>query len=206
MDVDQLRRAILYDPESGTMTWRAKSGADREARRWNARYAGRPALSTADDQGYLTGTFNRKHMKAHRVAWAIFYSRWPEAEIDHINGNTGDNRVSNLREATRTQNAQNTAKRKGGLSRYRGVSRDGKKWRAIINANGMRLNLGSFDNEKKAAIAYDLAAPVMHGEFARPNFVHDRDAVTAFIEAYVAKHHRTAPIDGVKTYTEKEAF
>lgn len=95
--------------------------------------------------------------------------------IDHINGNALDNRSQNLRPATAKQNAINRDYR-GGLSKYRGVSRAGKKWRALITSEGKQIMLGRFETEIDAALAYDEASVRLHGEFSRPNFPRNRVA------------------------------
>lgn len=93
--------------------------------------------------------------------------------VDHKNLNTMDNRIANLRLATKSQNAQNIPKRrKNTSSQFIGVSfnKRRKKWLAYINYEGKRIWLGAFDNEIDAAKAYDAAARKYHGEFARLNF------------------------------------
>jgi hypothetical protein len=92
--------------------------------------------------------------------------------IDHRNREGLDNRKSNLRLATRSQNNCNRGRLKDGSSKYRGVSRSKKrrKWRAGINYNGIYKHLGFFENEEDAARAYDEAAEIYHGEFATLNF------------------------------------
>ena len=97
----------------------------------------------------------------------------PGLLVDHRNTDSLDNRRSNLRLATPSQNSCNSRRDKSNTySRYRGVSfskRKGK-WFATIRVNGKRLWLGYFDNELDAARAYDEAAKKYHGEFARLNF------------------------------------
>ena len=91
---------------------------------------------------------------------------------DHINGNGLDNRKCNLRACTGTQNNANATMRKGGTSKYKGVSfnRAKKRWQVQISFNYKRTNLGYFDEEVDAAMAYDAKAVELFGEFAKPNF------------------------------------
>lgn len=94
-------------------------------------------------------------------------------EVDHINGNVLDNRRTNLRLASRSQNSMNKAKtKKPKSSIYKGVKWDKqmKKWRANICINYKLIFIGLFNNEKQAALAYDKKAKELHGEFANLNF------------------------------------
>lgn len=93
-------------------------------------------------------------------------------DVDHINGDGLDNRRSNLRLSTHTENLQNQRKRPNNTSGFKGVSwkkQDGK-WRARITVNGKAVALGHFDDLEEAALAYDKAAIEHFGEFARLNF------------------------------------
>jgi hypothetical protein len=93
------------------------------------------------------------------------------ASADHINGNGLDNRRSNLRPATRSQNMGNTRKTRGS-SRFKGVKwrADRGKWSAQIMVNRQAARLGTFTSEVEAALAYDKAARAGWGEFAALNF------------------------------------
>lgn len=95
-----------------------------------------------------------------------------ETPIDHKNGNKLDNRKQNLRVCTPKDNRCNTSKRYGS-SKFKGVSyyKIINKWRASIKVNGNDVYLGIFEKEMDAAIAYDMAAKIHHGEFANLNFV-----------------------------------
>jgi hypothetical protein len=102
----------------------------------------------------------------------LVLSAGPGEIVDHINGNTLDNRRENLRFADIRQNAMNRIKRSGCSSQYKGVSFDSRRktWRAVIRIRGKFTNLGSFSSEELAARRYDAAARHNFGEFARPNF------------------------------------
>lgn len=97
----------------------------------------------------------------------------PKIYVDHINRNTLDNRVSNLRLCTNAQNMANVPKmRKPVSSKYKGVSwhRAGHKWQAHIHVNGQHMYLGLFTDEKTAARAYDDATRNLVGKFGICNF------------------------------------
>lgn len=92
--------------------------------------------------------------------------------VDHKNHNTLDNRRSNLRICTLSENMRSRRKynRKevisGDRSKYKGVRIDGIYISAVIRVNGRRIHLGTFPTEKLAALAYNEAAKKYHGEFA----------------------------------------
>ena len=99
-------------------------------------------------------------------------------EIDHINGNKIDNRKSNLRQVTRSQNNQNSKPRTNGSSKYKGVSfhKASQLWIAEITRDGNKRRLGYFETERQAAIAYNNAAADLFGEYARLNEIPDSAA------------------------------
>jgi len=94
-------------------------------------------------------------------------------EIDHINGNKLDNRKQNLRVCTRSQNVANTVKPKHGTtSQYKGVfwNKLNQNWNVQITVKRKRIHIGCFKEERHAAIAADLWAKDLFGEYARLNF------------------------------------
>lgn len=127
-------------------------------------YACRKIRVDARDGGWAQRT-----MFMHRQILGLGLGRIPE--VDHWNGNKLDNRRTNLRICTTSQNAANTQK-PGGTSKYRGVSWESsrKKWRAQVMKDKRNIHVGRYDSEEDAARAYDEAAARMFGEFARRNF------------------------------------
>ena len=92
--------------------------------------------------------------------------------VDHINGNGLDNRDENLRTVFPKYNYWNRGPQQNNKTGFKGVSWDTqrKKYMAAISANGRQKNLGRFDAPEEAARAYDAAAKVWHGQYARPNY------------------------------------
>lgn len=96
--------------------------------------------------------------------------------VDHINGNKLDNRKKNLRIVTMSQSNMNRGlihfeRRQNVFSQYKGVWWDRSKWRCAITVQGKKIYLGRFSNEIDAALAYNNAAIMYHGEFAKLNAV-----------------------------------
>ncbi len=118
------------------------------------------------DGKYARNRFGR----IHRLIAEACFAEIPDGYyVDHIDGNTLNNRRGNLRVVTPQQSGANQ-KSRGGKSKYRGVSegRNGR-WVAQLSSGGVRWCLGTFDKESDAAKAYDDKAKEIHGDFARLN-------------------------------------
>lgn len=170
---EQLRQLLRYDPETGKMFWlprpREMFPTQRSFNTWNSRFAGKEAFTAITKEHYRFGTIFGHPFRAHRVAWAIYYGKWPDEFIDHKNGDTEDNRLENLREASNAENMQNAGRPSHNTSGYKGVSfyKPYQKWKASIRAFGKQVHLGYFDAPESAHAAYCEAAKQYHGEFAR---------------------------------------
>lgn len=128
----ELRDLLRYDPKEGRLYWKKS--------RYRVKEGDRAGNDTSS--GYRAIKIMQRQIMEHRVCWAIHYGKWPASEIDHINRKKDDNRIENLREATRSQNMLNgTAK---GYRRNRG------KWEAYVQTNGVHNYLGRFDTEEEA--------------------------------------------------------
>ena len=139
----ELRSLLHYDPGTGVLTWQSRPldmfGSYRVYRSWNARFAGKPAFTATGPRGdYYIGLIHRKPYVAHRVAWAIHHGRWPETTLDHINGDTHDNRIENLRLAEHGTNMRNKRKYLSNTSGETGVyqRKDTGKWVAQAQIDG----------------------------------------------------------------------
>ncbi|MDA6684686.1 HNH endonuclease signature motif containing protein [Escherichia coli] len=117
---------VDYNPSSGDFHWRWRQGRERTTLTWNSRFAFKKCSSINSD-GYLMIMINGKAYPAHRLAWLIVYGTMPDGFIDHINRVRTDNRISNLRLVTHSENMQNRKIQKNNKSGYRGVSWDAKE-------------------------------------------------------------------------------
>jgi hypothetical protein len=105
---------------------------------------------------------------AHRLAWLLVYGIDPgPLEIDHINGDGLDNRIANLRLATRGENSSNSQRHFDTSSGIKGVQRNGSGYMARIKANGKVHYLGTFRTLEAAIEARRKAADVLHGVFVK---------------------------------------
>ena len=161
-----LRKLLRYEPDTGKLFWKVRPEGRPE---WNARYAGKEAMTARDTGGYPYGQIYKRPHRAHRVIWAIVTGAWPKADIDHINGDRSDNRIENLREATRSQNCHNSGLQARNTSGFKGVHFDKRsgRWRSKIMHCGRETHLGLYETPQEAHAAYSDAASRLHGEFSR---------------------------------------
>lgn len=149
---EEIRSRLRYDPESGQILWV----------RHNYKKAPLTVAGSPCRKGYTRVHILGKKIAAHRLAWFFSYGYWPELEVDHINGDKSDNRIENLRLATRSQNQMNKLDPETkGVGYYRKYN----KWRARIAVNRKLMFLGYFDTFEEAKAAYDEAAKKYHAGF-----------------------------------------
>lgn len=134
------------------------------------------ARAFINGDGYLIVRRDGRMCRAHRLIVERVLGRElePNEQVDHINGNTSDNRRANLRVATQSQNMFNRGRNRNNSSGYKGVYRNSRgarrPWQARITESGRLTYLGSYATAEEAAMAYDIAARRLAGEFAQGNF------------------------------------
>lgn len=157
IDIDAARKALDYDPQTGVFRWKISNRGNRKA--------GDVAGSKVGRGAYRRVKINQEAYAAHRLAWAMHHGADPGDEIDHINGDPSDNRIANLRPATRKQNCRNIAA--AGVRFEEGRQR----WLARICVDGRQMNLGRYHTRAEAEQAYRAASVRHFGEFSRSHAV-----------------------------------
>lgn len=163
MEIAELQRLIGYDSDTGRLYWREPP----HPRFTKGGTVGSPALD-----GHIKVELSGRTYKGHRLIWMLVTGQpIPNGcVIDHKNRDRSDNRLSNLRPATRSQNGANSIPRhdlpKGVYEHKRNGCVVG--YRAFISESAKKKRyLGLFDNPQEAASAYQVAATSKFGQFAR---------------------------------------
>lgn len=176
---EYLRECFLYDPKTGSFTWRHRPETHFDTARvaflWNAKWAGKPAFTHVErNGGYLKSEVvfetSRYRMRASRVAWKLMTGSEPGEMIDHKNRKTADNRWRNLRAADGSMNQANTRKKKG-KRLPKGVHAAGTVGRFCAKGyseTGRKLHLGTFGSVAEARAAYIAHSRARYGEYFRP--------------------------------------
>lgn len=155
ISAERLRKLLHYDPDAGSFTWLVTRNQSAKI--------GREAGAT-NAAGYRCVTIDGRAYMSHRLAWLYVYGAHADVEIDHINRDKADNRISNLRLVSRSENCQNSSSRRNTASGLRGVSwhKQRQRWAARITLHGLTKHLGLFDSPELAHAAYLQAAAELH--------------------------------------------
>lgn len=180
-ECDYLNRYVKADFETGLLYWKQDSP--------NGRYKAGQQIKTslAGPGGAKYHSFKAKSdtvykpFRVHHVIWFLATGKQSELWLDHIDRDKLNNRLSNLREATPSQNQINTIRPrtrnkhlscKGVNSRVKGEDKQPYYW-STINCEGVPLYLGQFDTEREAGEAYDRASIILHGDYGCRNYPDD---------------------------------
>jgi len=166
-------------PETGKLYWKQRhvgmfsqcKNPDVARKSWNTRCAGKEAFTATNEHGYRVGTIHNIRFYAHRIIWKMIYGCDP-VEVDHIDGDPGNNSILNLRDVSRFENFRNRKKPSSNTSGVIGIHwhRRTQKWQAEIRANNKRIHLGSFVRKVDAAKARKSAEARLgfHENHGRP--------------------------------------
>ncbi len=144
--LEQAKHLMNYDPETGIFTWRIAHGNVKEN-----------AIAGTIQGGYRKVTICNEQVKIHRLAWFMIYGVWPSGQIDHIDGDKLNNRISNLRDVPMSINMQNryAVRRKDSGLPY-GVTRH-RNGRFMAN-----IRVGTYDTVEEAQEAFMNAKRLIH--------------------------------------------
>lgn len=155
----ELHQYFLYEACTGNLYWRVDKGT---------RVKAGDAAGTKHNKGYLSVEVDGTAYLVHRVIWCMVHGQWPSTFIDHEDLDRVNNRLHNLRLATRTGNNCNQALRSDSTSGVKGVSWHQRigKWQARVQVDGVRTSLGYFDDIVEAENAAIASRSKQHKEFA----------------------------------------
>ena len=142
---EELKKYLKYDSETGIFIW-VMLPSRRVKRESQAGYKNK--------LGYIEIRFKGDLYLAHRLAWFLHFKEWPKGQIDHIDGNPTNNRISNLRDVDERANHQNQKKHRNGNKVGASFNNLQKKWTSFIYYERKAHYLGRFDTEQEAHEAY----------------------------------------------------
>ncbi len=156
LSADVLRQFLHYDPKSGDFIWIRKTRCKT--------VVGDVAGSFSKNNKYIYISIFRTTYLAHRLAWFYMTGKWPQGQIDHIDGDRSNNRWDNLRDVPAAGNAQNRrVPRVDCSSGFIGVAKKGNRFAARITYEGGRYKyLGMFSTAEEAHAAYVMAKREIH--------------------------------------------
>lgn len=154
---DELKNVLSYCPFRGEFTWINPS---------NNRMTGKRAGSVSST-GRRHIKIGNKFYKEHRLAWLYVYGVMPGMDIDHIDRNPLNNRIQNLRLATKTQNCYNREKPSRGHNSVKGVQFEPRSgnWVSYGSYQKKRIHIGTFESIELAELVSSEFREKYHGDF-----------------------------------------
>jgi hypothetical protein len=146
----------FFDYQDGRLFWRFSKGSRIKA--------GEEAGSVYRSGRRYVQIENKKYL-THRLIYLWHYGECPEF-LDHIDRDPSNNRIENLRPASKRANAQNRSIRSDNKTGFKGIYKQKNRYRATICVNGKNIYLGSYGHPLEAQAAYAKAAAHHFGEFA----------------------------------------
>lgn len=156
-----LKEHLSYDPETGVFTWLKPTSKRVRV----GDIAGYADLTGESKKTYIRIVINGNKYYAHRLAFLFMTNSIPDV-IDHENNNGLDNRWSNLRDCTSSQNACNRKLQVNNTTGVKGVTIENHKYRARVSLDGVRYTVGLFDTIEKAKTEIEVFRNKLHGVFS----------------------------------------
>jgi hypothetical protein len=151
---ERLREILSYSEETGVFT---------RLQRTSTRIHVGDVAGSLDANGYIIIYADNRPYKAHRLAWLHVHGVWPDNQIDHIDGCRSNNALANLRDVTRSVNAQNKRCAPSHSTHgFMGVTRNKKRWQAKIRLNGVLHHIGLYETPEQAHAAYIATKRQLH--------------------------------------------
>lgn len=158
---EELKEVLDYNSETGVFRWNIYRASNAKAG---------DIAGGLQNCGYCVIQYKRKIYTAHRLAWLYFYGELSEDKfVDHIDRDKTNNRISNLRLCTNSENQKNRKKNSNNTSGYKGVywNKAAGKWVVRPKLNGIKYYLGYYIDKEEAIAAYQVFCIQHHGEFYR---------------------------------------
>jgi hypothetical protein len=168
--IEYLNECFEANLKEGTLFWKARPlhhfNSIHIMRNWNSRFAGKQTGSIRKT-GYMTVMINNKNYAFHRIIYFMSCGEQPP-HIDHIDNDPLNNKASNLRGATASQNACNKRKPKHNTSGVKGLtwSKKHNRWHASVFFEGRRKYVGMFKEISEATAALQKRREELHKDFA----------------------------------------
>lgn len=153
------KECMEYHPETGRLVWKKKF----TPRSHQVVLGGEVGnLRCGYRQVTLVWGGKSRSFQVHRIAWYLHYGEWPPRNIDHINRDRADNRISNLRLGDQPENLRNKSMQKNNTTGYQNVQFHSEgRYRAVVRKN----HLGYFPTAEEASFAVEEYRRVEDGEF-----------------------------------------
>lgn len=157
-----IQKAFAYDPQAGIFRWKKHR---------TRKFVGKIAGFVSKQKGYWLLTLRDQKVLGHIAAWCCYYGKYPKTYLDHIDLDKNNNRISNLRLSSKSNNGANRPPQINNTSGYKGVfwSKAAKKWMVQIKIRNRLCYGGLFTSKIDAASRYDEMATRGFGEHARLN-------------------------------------
>lgn len=159
LSYEEVSEYLTYDPNVGGSCLVLKK---TRGRRSQGSVMGDIRIGASENDVYWRVCILGYRTSAHRIVWLLNTKKWPEQYIDHIDGNSLNNRFENLRECTHKENHQNRAVRADNITGKMGVGKHSGKYRARIMVDGVAHYLGLYSSSEEAHKAYLEAKRLLH--------------------------------------------